>query len=111
MRLVAETATAGPALVKPVLRLLVVGVSQYEDPKFDLPLARPDAAAIAAFFEKNKLFVSVDSNKLYDGNATKMGISEALNSLVNRAAPGDVLLVYFAGHGVRSGRAILFPPA
>ena len=110
IRMVAESASAGPALVKPVLRLLVVGVSQYEDPKFDLPLARPDAAAIANFFERDKLFTSVDSIKLYDGNATKLAIADALTGLVRRAAPGDVLLIYLAGHGVGLGEQFYFLP-
>lgn len=110
LRVVAEAATTEPSIAKPVLRMLVVGVSKYEDPKFDLPLARPDATAIGSFFENDKLFASVDSIKLYDEGASKTAISEALNSLANRAAPGDVLLVYLAGHGVGLGEQFYFLP-
>jgi uncharacterized caspase-like protein len=110
VRVVAEAITDAPAAAKPTLRLLVAGVSEYEDPAFDLNFARPDAEAIAGFFAQDKLFNPVDSIKLYDKDASKAAIQEALGKLVARAQPSDVVIIYLAGHGVGLGEQFYFLP-
>ncbi len=96
---------------KPTLHVVAVGINQYEDPAFDLGFAKPDAASIARFFEQqsNRLFSSVRVVKLFDKDATKTNIQEALNQL-QRARPEDVVLVYLAGHGVGLGQQFYFLP-
>jgi WD40 repeat protein len=94
---------------KPVLHLLVVGINEYEDPKFDLDYAQPDAEAIARFFEQHGgLFSSVDVVKLVDKQAAKASILQALQQLAQRAHPEDVVLIYMAGHGVALGEQFYF---
>lgn len=110
VRLVVEAAPDEVARAKPALRLLVAGVSEYEDAAFDLNFARPDAEAIAGFFQKDKLFSSADATKLYDRDATKAAIQDSLAKLVERAQPEDVILIYLAGHGVGLGEQFYFLP-
>jgi len=110
VRLVAEARVDEPAPAKPALRLLVAGVSQYEDPAFDLDFARPDAEAIAGFFEKDKLFSRVDSIKLYDQAASKSAIEDALRKLGEQTHSDDLIVIYMAGHGVNLGEQFYFLP-
>jgi WD40 repeat protein len=108
VRVVFKSPDAG----KPALHLLVVGINQYEDPAFDLGFARPDAVAIARFFEQSggRLFSSVKAVKLLDREATKARIQEALNQVAKEARPEDVVLIYLAGHGVGLGQQFYFLP-
>jgi hypothetical protein len=98
-----------PALSKPALHLLVVGINTYEDPKFDLDYAQPDAESIAHFFEQHGgLFSSVDTIKLFDKQANKANILHALQQLTEKAHGDDVVLIYLAGHGVGLGEQFYF---
>jgi Caspase domain/WD domain, G-beta repeat/Bacterial Ig domain len=101
-----------PAAARPALHLLAVGINQYQDPAFDLGFARPDAAAIARFFEEKGrgLFASVSVVKLFDKDATRVNIVAALNQLADQARPEDVVLIYMAGHGVGVGQQFYFLP-
>jgi hypothetical protein len=99
---------------KPVLHVLAVGISRYEDAAFNLEFARPDAEAIGGFFAKpgGRLFRSVDSKGLllFDRDATKAGILQALNQMADRAQPEDIVLIYIAGHGVGLAQQFYFLP-
>jgi uncharacterized caspase-like protein len=99
-------------LTRPVLHLLVVGINEYQDAAFDLGFARPDAAALARFFEGNggRLFGSVQAVKLFDRDATRTNIVAALNQIADRAKPEDVVMIYLAGHGVGMGQQFYFLP-
>ena len=63
-----------------------------------------DETCISAFFRKNglRLFRDVNILELHDAEATRAKILEALKTL-QTAAPQDVVVVYFAGHGVTRG--------
>ena len=100
-----------PDAARPTLHVLVVGINEYQDPAFDLGYARPDAAAIAAFFEESgrRLFGAVQAVKLFDRDATRTNILRALDQLAERARPEDVVIIYLAGHGVGSRPTVLLP--
>ena len=100
------------APARPALRVLAVGVTQYQDSAFNLNYARTDAEAIAGFFEARagRLFGAVDTTKLVDGDATRSRIQQAFATLSDRAQPEDVVLVYMAGHGVGVGQQFYFLP-
>lgn len=94
---------------RPALYLLVVGINDYEDQAFHLGFARPDAEAIAGFFEQHgKLFSSVHVVKLFDKEATKAKIGQALRQLAENAQSEDLVLIYMAGHGVGLGQQFYF---
>lgn len=82
VRLVLESAET-----RPNLHLLVIGINRYEDSSFNLALARPDAEAVASFFEKkgSKLFGSVQVTKLFDREATLTNIRRAFQQVAERA--------------------------
>ncbi len=98
---VGETASA-PASSTSALHMLVVGINEYEDSALRLGYARPDAEALAQFFERGgaRLFRAVDIIRLFDRDATRGAIQRALDQLADRAQPEDLMLIYMAGHGV-----------
>jgi WD40 repeat protein len=106
VRVILQTADAP----RPTLHLVVVGINEYEDRGFDLQFARPDAEAVARFFEGggSRLFASVDSIKLLDKQATKDGIKRALDHVARTARPEDVVVIHLAGHGVGLGQQFYF---
>lgn len=82
------------------LYLISLGVSEYEDARFNLKYAAKDARDIAGGFESK----AEDFNKIYKINYTN---SEVLRSnwtslldMVKNAKPEDVVVVFVAGHGV-----------
>lgn len=99
-----------PEPTKPALHLLVVGVSRYADSSFNLDFARLDGEAVAAFFAHDMLFRAVDKVALFDKDATKAAILQALMGLAERAEPQDVLVIYFAGHGISLDEQFYFLP-
>jgi WD40 repeat protein len=87
---------------KPALYVLTIGVSKYQGANWNLGYARADAEAIAGFFKDHsaKLFATVSATVLPDDQATRANIQGTLASIAERARPEDVVLLYFAGHGV-----------
>lgn len=85
------------------LYLVVVGINEYKNPALRLNFAVADAEGIKVFFEKRwkDLFHAFNLRQIYDGKATKENVQKALSSL--KAREGDVVLVYFAGHGMDLG--------
>jgi hypothetical protein len=88
------------------LHLVVIGINEYKNPSLKLNFA--DAKGIKAFFEKrwNSLFHAFHVREIYDGNATKENVQKTLSDL--GAREGDVVLVYFAGHGMDLGEEWYF---
>src|SRR5262249_42972146 len=83
--------TLAKPVVKPVLHLLAVGINRYQDPAFDLGFAKPDADAIAKFFEQrgSGLFSAVKVTRLFDKAATRTGIVQEFARLAKDAKPED----------------------
>lgn len=88
---------------KPALHVLAVGINSYRDATMDLSYARPDAEALAAFFEakqqENTLYSRITVTKLVDEAASGAAIRQALKTLGTGSKPEDVVLIYLAGHG------------
>jgi WD40 repeat protein len=85
------------------LLVLAVGVSDYaNDPPRDLDYAAKDASDIASELLHQKergLYRDVKVRLLTNKEASKIDILDGLKWLYDEARPGDVALVYFAGHG------------
>ena len=101
-----------PAPVRPALHVLAIGVSRYQQPSWNLGFARDDAEAIAAFFRDHsaKLFAKVNTTVLADEKASRANIRTAIESIGKQAQAQDVVLIYFAGHGVAIDQAYYFLP-
>ncbi len=82
------------------LYVLAVGINAYPG-ALRLDAAAPDARAIAQAFQQysRRLFRSVEVRTLLDREATRRNIVDALSWLKGKARPGDVAVVFYAGHG------------
>lgn len=91
---------------KPDVYLVSVGISDYPMETLKLNYADDDARAIARLFraQAGKLYREAHLKELYDGEATEANIVAALQWLESRAGQGDVVVVFIAAHGFRSGR-------
>jgi WD40 repeat protein len=100
---------APPAKDKPVLYRLCVGISDYDQKGLGLKAAKEDAEAVFDALEncctdkggKENLFQKAKGRKLLDKDATRQAVLDALRDVRKQGAkPGDLLVVFFAGHGV-----------
>jgi len=91
-------------LVGPTLHLLIVGVNNYKNPKYTLNYASADATAFKDAMENGskEIFSKTSVTFLSDAQAGKDNIVAALNKVKETAAPQDMFVFYYAGHGVIS---------
>ncbi|MFM2067957.1 MAG: hypothetical protein RLZZ584_2866 [Pseudomonadota bacterium] len=87
---------------RPSLYLLSIGVSRYANTKFNLGLAAKDARDFAAAMtgQQAKLYQRVETRILLDTQATRAAVLDGLKWLRSAALPGDVAILFVAGHGV-----------
>jgi formylglycine-generating enzyme required for sulfatase activity len=97
---------------------LVIGIDGYEDASYpDLAHAVADARAVAKILVERYGFKHDDVQLILDQDATKVGLETALEEWAcdpARVGPNDLLVVFFAGHGVtrtspRGNRGYLAP--
>ena len=105
-----EAAGTASAAVNPTLHAVVVGVSKYRGEKLNLRYAAKDAEdfATAIRLAATGLFGAAQVNltllNTADGPSrpSRANITKALESL-KATKPGDIVVVYLAGHGVTQG--------
>lgn len=84
------------------LHLVVVGINNYKNPKYNLNYAQADAASFKNAVEAGgkEIFSSIITYYVQDNQATKEGIQSALDKVKQNASAEDLLIFYYAGHGV-----------
>ncbi len=85
---------------------LVVGISTYQDSNFELlDRARTDAEAFSEYLrsESGGNIASDRIHLLVDGKATRRNVLSSLFDLQQDAREGDLIIIYFAGHGRAPG--------
>jgi len=94
---------------KPNLFVLAIGINQYQKPEYSLKFSRADAEGIIAFYQgqEGKYFEKVYEKNLYDDQATRQNILDALKL---PASAADVVIVYLAGHGTAIDGKYYFLP-
>jgi hypothetical protein len=113
---VLETETSTNETAGMRLHLVVVGINAYANPRHALNYAVEDARSFAENMraQAESIFARVESTLLLDANASRERILKSLESLVDSSKPRDVLVFYYAGHGVMSGASepefYLVPP-
>ncbi len=103
---IAAAAANKPALA-PVNRpvkdkwALVVGISKFKNPRYDLQFASKDATDFAEFLVKEAGFRKDHVRILLDQNATRRNIMSSFGSkwLPNLTEPDDLCVVYISTHG------------
>jgi filamentous hemagglutinin family protein len=88
-------------------RLMTVGINQYSDSDINLKYSVADAELIATTIKNNSNLIA--SKALIDEKATKPQILAELKEL-SQGAQQDVLVIYFAGHGMALGKEWYFLP-
>ena len=86
---------------KPKLYALIVGINNYQNPKYTLNYALTDAKSVTQQIgmSKNSLFESIQIKTLFDKEATKEGIMNVFKELSSTITEKDIFLFYYAGHG------------
>ncbi len=85
----------------PLLKVASIGINQYSDKRLNLDYSVADAQSIEDLLTKNGLarFATAEKKQLYNRSASKMAILSTLREL-SQGNQGDVLAIYFAGHGI-----------
>ena len=103
------------AVAEPRLYAVMIGVSDYNGEGLDLKYAAKDAADISAAISQaaKKLLNTKDSNRVFmynliTGNNSnlqplKINVIKVLEEIGKKSTASDILLFFFAGHGVASG--------
>ncbi|MDA0195246.1 MAG: caspase family protein [Bacteroidetes bacterium] len=84
---------------KPNLYLATIGVSVYQQSKFNLKFAAKDADDIASTIEKSSIYENVYKKSFTNESATLSNIG-TLRNFFEEAKEDDVVIVFIAGHGV-----------
>ena len=86
---------------KPKLYVLIVGINKYQNPRYELNYALPDAEAVKTQLQNSKsaLFESVEIKSLFEGEATKTRMVQAFKDLSAIVKEQDIFIFYYAGHG------------
>lgn len=97
----------GATEAKPKLYLVTIGIDKYKNPKYNLNYAQADADGVAKTIsqQSKSLFQEVVPIAIRNDKAVKSNIFAALNQIKAKALEQDMIVVYYAGHGVMSGGA------
>lgn len=95
---------------KPNLYILSVGVSQYNETKYNLTYAHSDADSIAEMFAtmKGKLYNKVEVTKLLNKDATLTNIKKSIQWLEEQATQRDMIVMFFSCHGALDHKGNLY---
>ncbi|RYY54481.1 MAG: hypothetical protein EOO09_14145 [Chitinophagaceae bacterium] len=88
------------------LHLVIVGINQYKNPKYNLNYAQADADAFreSVTAGASTIFSRVNTHFVQDADASKAGISAALDKVKAGSKAEDVFIFYYAGHGVMNDK-------
>jgi WD40 repeat protein len=88
-------------VIKPMLYVLSVGVSDYQKPEYRLTYAATDAHDFAALLNKGSpLYRGVQSKVLTDAQANKVDILDSLEWIQKQTTSKDIAVIFFSGHGI-----------
>ncbi len=87
---------------KPKLYLITIGINKYKNPKYNLNYAEADADGVDKAIKANSgsLFKEIVPYAIRNDKALKTNMIAALEDVKKKSLQQDVLIVYYAGHGV-----------
>lgn len=88
----------------PKLYLVTVGINEYRNPKYNLNYAIADANAFTEAISTGAsgMFDQIEHINIRNADFTKSGIMDALSEVRDSIHEQDLLVFYYAGHGVMS---------
>jgi WD40 repeat protein len=88
----------------PDLFLITIGINEYRNPKYNLNYAQSDADGVDQTIKAGSasLFKNIFTYPIRNDKALKANIMDAFEQVKQKALEQDVLIVYYAGHGVMS---------
>jgi WD40 repeat protein len=94
----------GASEAQPKIYMVTIGINEYKNPKYNLNYALADADGIQQSIQKSSsgLFSEVVQYSIRNDKAVKENIYKALQEIKGKALEQDLLVVYYAGHGVVS---------
>ncbi len=96
---------------KPALHIFAVGISDYDQADLKLQHAAKDAGDFMNTVQNCNLsqYKQVKTaNLIQDKAGTDKNIKKGLSNLVNTVEQGDVVLLFFSGHGAKEGAETYF---
>ncbi|MBP7780768.1 MAG: WG repeat-containing protein [Paludibacteraceae bacterium] len=96
---------------KPALHLLAVGISDYDQPDLKLKNAAKDATDFVNAVRGCNIsqYDKIGSaTVITDKNATDKNIKKGLSTLINNVGQGDVVMLFFSGHGAKEDGVTYF---
>jgi tetratricopeptide (TPR) repeat protein len=79
---------------------LIIGISDYANPKMSLNAADKDAQLLSAFLLHSKRVDEKNLNLLLNKEATSAAVNKAVAAFANiKFVAGDEAIIYFSGHG------------
>jgi len=95
---------------KPVLYVLSIGVSKYDDPSYSLSYPAKDARDFVKTMQKQKgrLYGDVVVRVLTDRDASSASVIEGFTWLQQQVTVRDIGMVFIAGHGLNDDRGRYF---
>jgi uncharacterized caspase-like protein len=87
---------------KPRLYLITIGINKYKNAKYNLNYAEADADGVDKAIKANSvgLFKEIVPYTIRNDKAIKPNMLAALEDVKKKSLQQDVLIVYYAGHGV-----------
>ena len=84
---------------KPDLYLITIGSGKFNQKDYNLKYAAKDAADVADFFRKNKIFKKTHTKTIINEDVNRYAVMAAIESLKNISI-NDHVVVFYAGHGL-----------
>jgi WD40 repeat protein len=78
-----------------------IGVSEYQDTTMNLKFATKDITDVSKLFKKSKICKKVESKILLNQEVVRDSL-RSIRKFISQAGVDDVVIVYFAGHGMLS---------
>ena len=82
--------------------MLVIGINEYKNPKYNLNYAVADATSFKEKLSQGMQEISsaVNATTIFNSNANKTEILSNFQNIIDKANPQDIFIFYYAGHGV-----------
>ncbi len=97
----------GASDAQPKIYLVTIGINDYKNTRYNLNYATADADGIQQSIQKSSagLFSEVVQYSIRNDKAVKENVYKALGEIKGKALEQDLLVVYYAGHGIVSDNA------